>query len=155
MTDQSIREDPERDELIWELRAVKRWSQERVARHLGISQQRVSQIEERIRAALPGPDKAKMIRDSVELHANIIRRMHELADMEGAPVTSGKDGDIVRDPESDAVVRDYSGRVNAYRLALAAEAELRKLIGLDAATKTESTATVRYTLEGVDPADLA
>ena len=144
-----------RSGTVWQLYAVKRWTQDRIGQHLGISQQRVSQILADIRDALPAPDKAEMIRKSIELHENVVARMQELADMEGAPVTAGKDGDVVRDPESDTVVRDYAGRVNALRLALAAEAELRKLLGLDAATKTESTAVVRFSIEGVDPEELA
>lgn len=140
---------------VWELYAVKRWSQERIGRHLGISQQRVSQVLADVRAALPAVDKAAMIQQSVDLHADLVRRCYELAELEGAPITAGKDGDVVRDPVTDEVVRDYSGRLAALRLAMNAEEQLRKLIGLDAATKTESTATVRYTLEGIDPSDLA
>jgi len=145
-----------RSGTVWRLYAVQRWTQDRIARELGVSQQRVSQILADVRAAIPAVDKAEMIRQSIELHADIIARAYELADMAGAPVTAGKDGDVVRDPENDhAIVRDYSGRVAALRLAKDTEAEMRKLIGLDAATKTESTATVRFTLEGVDPEELA
>lgn len=140
---------------VWKLYAVKRWTQERIAKELGVSQQMVSRILADVRAALPAVDKAAMIQKSIELHEHIIAEMHALAEMEGAPVTSGKDGDVVRDPDSDAIVRDYGGRLAALRLAMNAEEQLRKLTGIDAASKVESTAHVRYELIGVDPDDLA
>lgn len=144
-----------RDGEVWHLYAVKRWSQEKIGKHLGVTQQRVSQVLADVRSALPPVDKAEMIRKSIELHEHVIADLMALAEREGAPVTAGKDGDVVRDPDNAEVVRDYSLRVNANRAILAAEAELRKLVGLDAATKVESTATVRYVLEGVDPDVLA
>lgn len=140
--------------LVWHLYAVQRWTQGQIARELNLSQQRISQILADVRAALPAEDRAEMVRQSIELHADVIRRAYALAEMAGAPVTAGKDGDVVIDPEGGAVVRDYAGRVAALRLALSAEAELRKLMGLDAATKVESSATVRYVLEGVSVDDL-
>ncbi len=136
---------------MWELWAVKRWSQARIGEKFGVSVQRVSQILAEFRAGLPEIDRAAMIRQSLELQADVVRRAYELVEMEGAPVTAGKDGEVVRDPETDQVVRDYSGRLAALKLALAADAELRKLMGTDSATKVESTATVRYEIEGLDP----
>lgn len=144
-----------RSGIVWKMYAVKRWTQERIARELGVSQQRVSQILKDVRAAIPAPDKAEMILKSIEAHHHVIAELHALAERNGAPVTAGKDGTIVLDPDDQSVVRDWSLHVNVYRALLVAEAELRKLMGLDAATKTESTATVRYVLEGVNTDDLA
>ncbi len=141
----------ERAAEMYELWAVKRWSHDKIAEKYGVSRQRVSQVLAEFRAALPAIDKAEMIRQSLELQADVVRRAYELVEMEGAPVTAGKDGDVVRDPETDEVVRDYSARLNALKLALAADAELRKLMGTDSATKVESTATVRYEISGLDP----
>jgi len=145
----------EREREVWHMIAVRRWPQHRIATHFGISQQRVAQIKRNIIAKLPPVDRADMIRESVELHHSIIERMHELAEMNGAPVTAGKDGDVVIDPDTDQPVRDYSLRLNALGLAMKAEAELRKLLGLDSAQKVEHSGEVRYVIEGVDPGALS
>ena len=142
---------------IWQLYAVKRWTQEAIGRELGISQQRVSQELAAVRAAIPPPDIAAMRTASIEMYQDIARRAYELAELEGAPVTAGKDGGVVYDPSIELpdgthpVVRDYGGRLAALKLARDTDAELRKLLGLDAATRVESTSTVRYVLEGTDP----
>jgi DNA-binding CsgD family transcriptional regulator len=145
----------EREAEIYDLYLVKRWSQHRVAKHLGISQQRVSQHVADMRKKLPPVDIAAIRDASIAMYAEVARRAFELADKEGAPVTAGKDGDVVLDPESGEVVRDYGGRVAALALAIKADIEVRRLAGADAATKTESTATVRYELVGLDPEALA
>jgi hypothetical protein len=74
--------------------------------------------------------------------------------LNGAPVTAGKDGTVVYDPEGGTVVRDYAARMNALNLAIKADAELRKLTGADAASKTEITGSVRYEVVGVSTEDL-
>ena len=119
-----------------------------------ISMQRVSQILAEVKAKMPPIDLSEMRARSIELHLDVIKRAYEMAGMKGAPVTAGKDGDVVYDPEDGEVVRDYALRGSALNLVIKAETELRKLLGLDAATKVESTATVRYVLEGVDTSDL-
>ncbi len=54
-----------------------------------------------------------------------------------------------------AIVRDYAGRLRALDMALKADDTMAKRLGLDAASKVESTATVKYEIVGVDPEDLA
>lgn len=142
------------EERAWHLYAVRRWTQHAIADDLGVSQQRISQLLARVRERLPKPDLGEMRQQAVDLYADIVRRSYALAELEGAPVTAGKDGDVVVDPESGDVVRDYGARLAALRLAKDAEAELRKLMGLDAASKVESTATVRYEVHGVDTSKL-
>lgn len=139
---------------VWQLYSIKRWTQERIAAHLGISQQRVSQIVAKVREALPPTDLAEMRTKSAELYADLTRRAYEIADLIAAPVFVGKDGDVAIDPESGEVVRDYAGRMKALELAAKFDAETRKLFGLDSPTKLESTNTVKYVLEGVDTNDL-
>lgn len=141
----------EREAEIYRLRVVNRWTLQKIAAHFGISHQRVSQIFEEARKKLPPVDLEAIRRASLELHEDIQRRAYEIAELAGAPVTAGKDGSVVYDPESGVAVRDYQGRVMALRLAMAADQEIRKLMGADAATKVESTATVKYVIEGVDP----
>jgi len=119
-----------------------------------ISMQRVSQILAEVKAKMPPIDLSEMRARSIELHLDVIKRAYEMAGMKGAPVTAGKDGEVVYDPEGGEVVRDYALRGSSLALVLKAEAELRKLLGLDAATKVETSGTVRYEVVGVDPADL-
>lgn len=139
---------------IWRAYAIKRWTQQRIADHFGLSQQRVSEILAKVREQIGTPDKLEAIRQSVELYQDIIARAEELARLEGSPVTAGKDGDTVYDPETQKIVRDYSARLAALKTMRDTDAELRKLLGLDAATKVETTGTVRFQIEGVSPEDL-
>ncbi len=136
---------------IWHHYAVKRWTQERIAEKYGISVQRVSQIIADERERLGPIDREEMIRKSAELYAANIAKLQELVELEGAPVTAGKDGDLVIDPVTGKHVRDYSARMAAIKLINDTDAQVRKLFGLDAATKVESTATVRHEIVGVNP----
>ena len=144
----------EREAEIYRLTVVSRLSQREIAKRFTergepISQERIGQILRTVRAKLPPPDLAAIRQEALELHLDVIRRAYEIAEMNGAPVTAGKDGDVVRDPEDGSVVRDYALRLNALKLALAADVERRKLMGADAATKTEVTGSVRYEVVGV------
>ena len=140
---------------VYELRVVNKLTQSRIAERLGISQQRVSQIEADARAKLPPVDLAAIRAEAVALYDRVQREALALAEMEGAPVTSGKDGMIVHDPVTGAPIRDYAGRVAALKLALEADREKRKLYGADAASKQEITSQVRYEIVGVSSDDLA
>lgn len=144
----------EREEEIWRLYCVSRLSQQAIADRFEISNQRVSQILAAIRLKLPPVDIDAVRQQSLRLHQDIQRRAFEIADMNGAPITAGKDGDVVYDPEDNSVARDYGGRIAAMRLALEADKEIRKLLGADAASKTETTGTLRYEIVGVDPGQL-
>lgn len=144
----------EREAEVWERYTGRQQRMTKIAEELGISIQRVSQLVAACRVKMPPVDRTEMRRRLIDLKEDVIERALSLAALEGAPVTAGKDGDVVYDPESNAVVRDYSFRVQAYKLALEASRELRRLEGLDAATKTETSATVRYVLEGVNTEDL-
>lgn len=138
---------------VWQHWAVKRWDQDRIAEKFGITQQRVSQIVAAVQAELGPVDRAEMIRRSTELYQSTIAKMHELAEMAGAPVTAGKDGDIVLDPETGKPVRDYALRLSALKLANDTDAQLRKLLGLDSATKIETTGSMKIEIVGVSPED--
>lgn len=143
-----------RNGAIWN-RYIAGHTQAALAEEYGISEVRVCQIIKNVRASIPEQDKSELIQESIELIRRIEREAFTIADMDGAPVAVGKDGSILYDPVTNAVVRDYSGRVKALDLALKANDVLSKRLGLDAAAKTESTSTVRYTLDGVNPnADL-
>jgi DNA-binding CsgD family transcriptional regulator len=144
----------EREAEIYRLTVVNRLTQSAIGARLGVSQQVISVQLAAARAKLPTPDLETIRSEALALHEDVIRRSLELAELAGAPVTSGKDGDVVLDPEDGAVVRDYSGRINALRLALAADAERRKLMGVDAASKQEISGQIKYEIAGVDPSAL-
>lgn len=144
----------DREQRIWHEYAVRRRTQTEIAEQFEITQPRVSQILAEIKAKMPPPDLSAMRAEVLEMLNENYRRATKLIEMEGAPVTSGKDGAVVYDPESNAVVRDYSGRLAAMKLLNDTAAHARKMLGLDAAEKIELGGTVRYELVGVDPEDL-
>lgn len=145
----------DREAEMWRLRSVNRWTMQKIGDHFGLSSQRVSVILADVREKMPPIDVAGVRQQALDFYDDMQRRLMELVELNGAPVTAGKDGEVVYDPESGAAVRDFSGRINALRAALDADKERRKLLGADAATKVESTATVRYEIAGVDPEALA
>lgn len=144
----------EREVQIYEMRVKRQMTLQSIATELQISPQRVSVILARIREKMPPPSLEEVRQQAIEMHLDIIERARFLAAMNGAPVTAGKDGEVVYDPENGTVVRDYSGRVRAHELELKSMKELRSLLGLDAAGKMEVAQTVRYVVEGVNTEDL-
>ena len=138
---------------IWRRYSVYRWTQERIADHYGVTQQTVSEIIRRVREALPVDDLAEMRKQSLELYAELTARAMEIADMVPVPVFVGKDGSIAYDPDGN-VVRDYTGRLRALETAAKFDAETRKLMGLDAASKQEISSQVRYEIAGISTDDL-
>lgn len=140
----------ERNAEIYRLTVVNRWTQTKIAEKFGISQPRVAEILAKMREKIPPPDVEEMRRQSLALHQETQRRALELAEMIGAPVFVGKDGSIAYD-ENGNVVRDYALRLQALETARKADIEIRKLHGLDAATKIEQSGTIRYEVAGIDP----
>ncbi len=104
------------------------------------------------------PSVAKLRRAEGDRLEYVAQRLMEIADREGAPVTAGKDGEVVVDPDSGEVVRDYSGQINALRTIVTASARLSALFGLDEPIRTDvnSTVHVQYSFgEGIDPEALS
>ena len=156
-----------RDGEVWRCFAVKGWNQARIAREFGISQQRVSQIVEEVRKTIRPLLAEEMTQQSMEFLRDVQSRAYEIAEMVGAPVAVGKDGSILYEPcDCDVyieegscshprkIVRDYSGRLNALRLAHDIDKSVRKLHGLDAPEKREMSGNVRYEIVGVEDSDL-
>src|SRR6266704_487164 len=135
---------------IYRLTVVNRLSQTAIAERLDMTQQNVSYHLKAARAKLPPVDLDAIRRESLEMHLAIQRRALDLAEMDGAPVTAGKDGDLVVDPKTGQHVRDYSLRLQAFEAARKSDVEIRKLYGLDAASKTEVSGSVRYEVASVD-----
>ncbi len=122
-----------RNGAVWRQVVIDGRTQEDVALEHGISQQRVSQILAQVRQGIPEQDRAQMVGDTLEVLAELHRTAMDLVRKVGAPVTAGKDGDVVYDPETGEVVRDYALRLNALKGALAVSESMRRLVGLDAA----------------------
>lgn len=147
--------DSERDELIYRLRVVDRLTFSEIGKRVGLSAQRAGEMYTRVAATIPPPDLAAVRAESYRLMRHVQQEALALAEREGAPVFVGKDGVVAREPgkpgESDGeIVRDYALRNVALKLAMEADKEIRKLMGADAASKVESTSTVKYSIEGVD-----
>lgn len=140
----------EREAEVYRLTVVNQLTQREIGERLGIAQQNVSIILRAAREKMPPVDLDAIRRQGLELHLATMRAALELADREGAPVTSGKDGSVVYDPETHEPVRDYSLRLAAYESARKADVEIRKLYGLDAPSKVEQSGSVRYEVAGVD-----
>jgi len=112
-------------------------TQEALAEEFGLSQQRVSQIIQQIQASIPETDKAKAFQRELDFLDTLRATAAEIMQMPAAPVTAGKDGDIVRDPETGAVVRDYGGKLAAMDRAVKIGERYAKLLGLEAPTKVD------------------
>lgn len=116
---------------------VRGMTQEALAEKYEISQAQVSRIIAQVRESIPPEDKDKVRQEHLELARSMREELAKLVEMRPAPVTAGKDGDIVRDPETNDPVWDHSGRMAAMdRLRAWIERE-SKLLGVDAPTKTE------------------
>lgn len=123
-----------RNGAVWRRHVIDGLTQEAVAQEFGLSQTRVSQIVAQVRASIPEADRAELVTDSLELLRELQTTALEVMRLAAAPVTVGKDGDLLRDPENGmALVRDHSGRLNALKAALAVNESVRRLLGADAA----------------------
>jgi hypothetical protein len=65
-----------------------------------------------------------------------------MLDVMPAPVTAGKDGFVVRDPETQEVVRDYSLHLSAIDRLVKIDVQLAKLTGAEAPSESVVTANV-------------
>lgn len=126
-------------------------SQRAIGEQYGISQQRVHEIVRDERAKIPKDDRESLIEREIMFLDHLRRTVMEIAESGAAPVTAGKDGDVVIDPETGEVVRDHTGRLAAINQARQTSVDLRKLLGLDSATKVEATTHITYSVEGMDP----
>lgn len=124
-------------------------SQRQIGEALGIGQQRVSQILAEIRGEIDGTTREDVRAGMAQRMASLRNAMAKLVDMDGTPVTAGKDGTVVVDPESGEVVRDYGLRVNAAREIRAIEERLAKLYGADEPTRVKTDMTVHGETEVV------
>lgn len=135
----------ERDQEIF-----KAWvageSQQSIADRYDITQAAVSQAINRLRGYSTQEQKAEFIAREIAKLLELSQMGMAVARSRAVPKTHS--GEVVRD-ERGNVIRDHSGRLEGGRFAIEAGRELRKLLGLDAATKAQVETVVRYILEGV------
>jgi hypothetical protein len=118
-------------------------TQTELARRDNVDQSTVSRALDRVRAAIPERDRAEEVQRSLAMLDRLRRGAMEIVAMTPAPVTVGKEGDLLYDPEvKDAedrpvLVRDYTGRLRAMETALKMEARIGQILGYDAAQKLD------------------
>lgn len=128
----------ERDWAWWEA-WVRGKTQAQIARESDpqVDQATVSRGIERVRALIPESQREEMVERSLAMLQELQSGALEVWRMRAAPVTAGKDGDLVQDPESGEYVRDHSGRLAALGAALKVNESVRRLLGLDSAQKLD------------------
>lgn len=126
-----------RNGSIWR-EYVRGATQEALAAKYGVSQPTVAAAIAYVRDSIPQQERAELVAQEVDYLRQVRSEAMQLWDAVAAPVTAGKDGEVVRDPEhGDAVVRDHSGRIAGARLALDISRHLARLTGLEASQKVE------------------
>lgn len=118
-------------------------SQPEIARRDGVDQSTVSRALQRVRDSIPERDRSHEVQRSLAMLDKLRHGALEIVAMAPAPVTVGKDGDVLYDPElkgpdgRPALVRDYSGRIRAMETALKVEQRIGQILGYDAAQKLD------------------
>lgn len=112
-------------------------SEQAIAGMLGIGQGVVSRSLIKTRATIPDTSIQDMKQRELEFIDSLRRRALEIAAIKAPPVTAGKDGNVVYDPSTGEIVRDYSGQLAAIKTAAAMSERIAKTLGLDAAQKIE------------------
>lgn len=121
---------------------IQGWTQQRIAEHYGISQTTVSEDLRLHRQSITPQTREEMQADHLKELRWLREQMAELIRKEGAPVTAGKDGDIVKDPETGDVVRDFGLRLSATDRWIKIIEREAKQLGTDAAAKVEHSGEV-------------
>jgi hypothetical protein len=127
---------------LYDLHLNHGWTQTRLAGFYVLDRRTVSRLLAEYRESIPEPSRVEMRKQHLDELERIRLKMMELVEMEGAPVTAGKDGNVVHDPGTKAVVRDYSLRIAATRELLKVIERQAKQFGVDAPTQVEHTGTV-------------
>lgn len=108
-----------------------------IAEREGIDERLVRKVIRTVRASFTPEDLDEIRRDHLEELRMLSRKMWDLVEMNGSPVTSGKDGRVVLDPDTGEVVRDHSGRIAATGMLLKLQERAAKIVGSDAPVKAE------------------
>lgn len=114
-------------------------TQEAIAREHGITQGRVSRILSEIRDSIPDADRAHLVQREADFLDQMRRVVLDLVDRPPIPAYSNGKPILMED---GTVAEDHSGRIAAWDRALKAHERLSKLLGLEAAAKTDVTMSV-------------
>lgn len=131
----------DRNERWYRLHAIEGKTLRAIARDEGVAASTVHDAIKAVRDSIPDESREAAIRDALEFYAQVRREAWEIAHMLPPPVTVGKDGTILRDPDTGVIVRDYAGRLRAMETAMRTVESARKMIGLDAAIKIDQQVT--------------
>lgn len=118
-------------------------TQTEIARRAGVSQSVVSRALQRVREAIPEQDRHEEVQRSLAMLQRLRAGALEIYEMAAAPVTVGKDGDLLYDPEVKgpdgkfSLVRDYQGKLRAIETAVKVEQRIGQILGYDAAQKLD------------------
>jgi hypothetical protein len=108
---------------------------EAIAERDNVGKSTVSEAIKLVRDSIPDQERAEIRAEIREFYRAVRGEALAIAEMLPAPVVKGQHGDILRDPETDEVVRDYSGRLNAYKTAMDAADRERRMFGVDEASR--------------------
>jgi hypothetical protein len=131
----------ERRRQGWDL-YVAGWTQRQIAEKFGIDQSTVSDDFAALRAETPRQTREQLIEKHQAGLAWATKRLRELAEKPAPPVTAGAQGEIVRDPLTGEIVRDYGLQRQAALDLVRLQEREAKLLGLNAADVVEHTGTV-------------
>lgn len=131
----------DRNERWYRLHAIEGKTLRAIASQEGVTSATVHSAIKQVRDSIPDKSRDETIRDVLEFYAKVRNEAWKIAELTPAPVTAGKDGTVVYDPETGAIVRDYSGRLRAMETAMKTVESERKMLGLDAAVKIEQNVT--------------
>lgn len=133
----------DRDWRWWELYCGG-MTQTEIARKHRVAQSTVSDALARVREQIPATDRQEEVQRSLALLGRLRSMALEVVEMVPTPVSVGKDGNLLYDPEvkgpdgkGPALVRDYSGRLRAIETAAKLEARIGAILGYDAAQKLD------------------
>jgi hypothetical protein len=125
----------------WKDYAIRGMTMEAIAERDGVAKSTVSEAIKLARDSIPDQERAEIRAEIRELYRHVRAEALEIAEMLPAPVVKGQNGDPLYDPEKTGpdgkplLVRDYSGRLNAYKTAMDAADRERKMFGVDEAAR--------------------
>lgn len=108
---------------------------EAIAARDGVDKATVSRAIRQVRDSIPERKREEIRAELSDFYAMLRERSMEIAELLPAPITAGKDGEPVVDPETGQWVRDYSGRLNAYKTAADMADRERRMFGVDEASR--------------------
>lgn len=113
-----------------------------LAERYSLSIARISQICSEVRDSLGEEVRNETIQQEAEMLRTLRDEiLAEVYDAKPIPVTVGKDGDILKDPETGEVVRDHGGRLAGVAAADRITQRLHRLLGIDAPAKLDLNLT--------------